>query len=113
MRSNGDLGLIQAEKAQALVREKKDLLIIKEKRHFKQNERFQSMTGITLQEKSFRNMIDFNKHELLKILDSKDQNTAISRLPKSIKRTLKNNGIITEGWHECELSLKALDYLFG
>ena len=66
MRSNGDLGLIQAEKAQALVREKKDLLIIKEKRHFKQNERFQSMTGITLQEKSFRNMIDFNKHLLMK-----------------------------------------------
>ena len=113
MRSNGDLGLIQAEKAQALVREKKDLLIIKEKRHFKQNERFQSMTGITLQEKSFRNMIDFNKHLLMKVFNSTNQNTALSSLPKSIRRTLKNNGIITNGWHKCELSLKTLDYLFG
>lgn len=113
MRSSGDLGLIKAEKAQVLVREKKVLLLKTGKRQVKQNERFLGMTGITLQEKSFRNMIDFNKHELLKILDSKDQNTAISRLPESIRRTLKNNGIITEGWHECELSLKALDYLFG
>ena len=113
MRRNGDLGLIQAEKAQVLVREKKALLISKEKRHFKQNERFLGMTGITIQEKSFHNMIDFNKHELLKILKSKDQHAAISKLPKSIRKTLKKYGIITDGWHNSEITLKTLDYLVG
>jgi len=89
MRRNGDLGLEQAEKAQAEVREKKVLLLTKEKEHFKQNERFLGMTGITLQEKSFRNMIDFNKHELLKILKSEDQNAAIFKLSTSVQKTLK------------------------
>ena len=111
MQNNGDLGLEQAEKAQIQVREKKVLLLTKEKTHFKQNERFLSMTGITLQEKSFRNMIDFNKHELMKILKSKDQNAAIMKLPKSIRRTLLNNGIITKWWHENEISERAQEYL--
>ena len=113
MRRNGDLGLIQAERAQVLVQEKNVLLLTKEKRHFKQNERFLDMTGITLQEKSFRNMIDFNKHVLMKILNSKNQNDEISSLPKSTRKTLKNNGIITDGWHKCEITLKTLDYLLG
>lgn len=113
MRRNGDLGLIQAEKAQVLVREKKALLISKEKRHFKQNERFLGMTGITLQEKSFRNMIDFNKYELLKILKSEDQHAAIIKLPASIRKTLKNNGIITNRWQDNEITIKTRDYLFS
>ena len=54
MQNNGDLGLRQAEKVQAQVREKKVLLFTMEKTHYKQNERFLDMTGITLQEKSFR-----------------------------------------------------------
>ena len=112
MRRNGDLGLIQAEEDQVLVREKKALFITKEKRHFKQNERFLGMMGITLQERSFRNMIDFNKHELLKILKSKDQHVAIGKLPKSVRKTLKNYGIITNVWHKGKISLKTLDYLF-
>ncbi len=113
MRSKGELGLVQAEKTQTQVRETNVLLFTKNKMHFKQNERFLSMTGITLQEQSFRNMIDFNKHILMKIINSKNQNTAISSLPKSIRRTLKNYGIITDGWHQCEISLKTLDYLFS
>ena len=89
----------------------KVLLSIKEKNHFKHNERFLGLTGMTLQEKSFRNMIDFNKHELLKILKSKDQNAAISRLPKNIRRNLLHNGIITKGWHKCEITEQALKCL--
>jgi hypothetical protein len=112
MRRKGDLGLIQAEKEQVLVREKKAFLLSKEKRHFKQNERFLSMTGITIQEQSFRNMIDFNKYELLKILKSKDQHAAIGKLPKSVRKTLKNYGIITNVWRNGEITVKALDYLF-
>jgi len=112
MRRKGDLGLIQAEKDQVQVREKKALLLSKEKRHSKQNERFLCMTGITIQEKSFHNMIDFNKHELLKILKSIDQNAAISKLPKSVRKTLLNYGIITNVWRNSEITVKALDYLF-
>jgi hypothetical protein len=111
MRRNGDLGLERAEEARERVREEKFLLFTMEKEHFKQNERFLGMTGITLQEKSFRNMIDFNKPELLKILKSEDQNTAISRLPKNIRRTLVHNGIITKGWHKCEITVHAKKYL--
>jgi hypothetical protein len=113
MRRKGDLGLIQAEKDQVQVREKKALLLSKEKQHSKQNERFLGMTGITIQEKSFHNMIDFYKHELLKILKSTDQNAAISKLPKSVRKTLLNYGIITNVWRNGEITVKALDYLFG
>jgi hypothetical protein len=111
MRRNGDRGLIQAEKAQVKVREEKVLLFTKEKRHFKQNERFLHMTGITIQEKSFRNMIDFNKHALLKILKSKDQQAAIIKLPTSIQKTLKRHGIITTQYHDNEITERAEKYL--
>jgi hypothetical protein len=111
MRRNDDLGLKQAEKAQVQVREKKVLLFTKEKKHFKQNERFLSMMGITLQEKSFRNMIDFNKHDLLKILKSEDQHAAIIKLPTNIQKTLKKNGIITKRWQDNEITERAQEYL--
>jgi hypothetical protein len=113
MRRNGDLGLKRAEKAQVQVRKKKVLLFTKGKTHFKQNERFLGMTGISLQEKSFRNMIDFNKYELLKILKSEDQHAAIIKLPKSIQKTLKKNGIITKRWQDNEITIKTRDYLFS
>ena len=111
MRRNGDLGLKQAEKAQVQVREEKFLLFTKGKRYFKQNERFLGMTGISLQEKSFRNMIDFNKYELLKILKSEDQHAAIMSLPESIQKTLKKNGIITKRWQDNEITEHAHEYL--
>jgi hypothetical protein len=111
MRRTGDLGLEKAEAAQVQAREKKVLLFTKEKSNFKQNERFLGMTGITLQEKSFRNMIDFNKHELLEILKSKNQHTAIIKLPKSIQKTLKRNGIITKRWQDNEITELAQEYL--
>lgn len=75
------------------------------------NDRFLRMTGMTLQEKSFRNMIDFNRHELMKILNSKDQNAAIMKLPKSVRKPLMHNGIITSGWHSREITPHAREYL--
>jgi hypothetical protein len=111
MRYNGDFGLRKAEKAGAQVRKQKVLLQTMEKRHFKQNERFLGMTGLSLQEKSFRNMIDFNRHELMKILKSKDQHTAIMKLSRSILKTLKKNGIITKRWQDNEISERAEEYL--
>jgi hypothetical protein len=106
MRNNGDPVLKEAQEAQEQIRVNKPSVASIS------NERFLNMTGMTFQEKSFRNMIDFNKHVLMKILNSNNQHAAIMRLPKSIRKTLKNNGIITNGWHKCEITLKTLDYLF-
>jgi hypothetical protein len=106
MRNNGDPELKVLQKAQEQIRVNKPSVASMS------NERFLNMTGLTFQEKSFRNMIDFNKHALMKILNSKNQNAAIMGLPKSIRNTMKNNGIITKGWHKCEITLKTLDYLF-
>ncbi len=106
MRNNGDPELKEAQKAQEQIRVNRPSVASIS------NERFLNMTGMTFQEKSFRNMIDFNKHVLMKILNSKNQNAAIMNLPKCIRKTLKNNGIITKGWHKCEITLKTLDYLF-
>jgi len=106
MRNNGDPELKEAQNAQEQIRVNKPSVASIS------NEKFLNMTGITFQEKSFRNMIDFNKPVLMKILNSKNQNAAIMSLPKSIRKTLKNNGIITKGWHTCEITLKTLDYLF-
>lgn len=111
MRINGDIGLIQAEKTQVQVHEKKVSLTSKNMDYLKQNEKFLGMTGITLQEQSFRNMIDFNKHELLKILKSKDQHAAIVKLPTSIQKTLRKNGIIIKRWQDNEISERAQEYL--
>jgi len=111
MQRNDDLGLRLAKEDQALIREEKVLLLTEETRHFKQNQRFQSMTGITLQEKSFRNMIDYNRHELINILRSEDQNAEIFKLSKSIQRTLKKNGIITKRWKDSEITERAQEYL--
>jgi len=111
MKKNGDVGLKQAEEAQTEIREKKVTLLKKEMNHFKQNERFLNSTGITLQEKSFRNMVDYNKFELLKILKSDDQHAEIIKLPKSIQRTLKKNGVITKRWRDNEITERAEDYL--
>ena len=107
MRNNGDPELKEAQEAQEQIRmDTPSVASIS-------NERFLNMTGMTFQEKSFNNMIDFNKHALIKILNSKNQTAAIMRLPKSIRKTLKRNGIITKGWHKCEITLKTLDYLFS
>ena len=106
MRNNGDPELKEAQEAQEQIRVNKPSVASIN------NERFLNMTGMSFQEKSFRNMIDFNKHVLMKILNSNNQHAAIMSLPKSIRKILKNNGIITKGWHKCEIALKTLDYLF-
>lgn len=106
-----DPELKEAQEAQKQIQEKKRFASMREKKYAIHNERFQNMTGITLKEKSFRNMINFHKHELMKILKSKDQNTAIMKLPKSTRRTLVHNGIITRGWHSRQISSHVLKHL--
>jgi hypothetical protein len=108
MRSSGDPELKQAQEAKEQIRVMKQSASAHAR-----NDRFLRMTGMTLQEKSFRNMIDFNRHELMKILNSKDQNAAIMKLPKSVRKPLMRNGIITSGWHSREITSHALEYLIG
>jgi hypothetical protein len=75
------------------------------------DEKFHMMTGMTLKEKTFRNMISFYKPELLKIARSENESEAIRKLPNSVRRTLKHNGIIVQGWKTPELSEIALTHL--
>ena len=105
MRNNGDPELTEAQKAQEQIRVNIPSVASIS------NDRFLNMTGMTFQEKSFRNMIDFNKYELLKILRSEDQHAAIIKLPKSIQKTLKRNGIITKRWRDNEIAELAQEYL--
>ncbi len=62
----------------------------------RREERFYNMTGMTLHEKSFQNMVYFYKPELMTILRSGDREAAIRDLPKSTRRTLMHNGILTK-----------------
>ncbi len=107
MRRNGDVEFQQAEKDQLLVRE----LHVKNSICVQQNESFLKMTGISLQEKSFRNMIDFNKDALMKILKSEDQNAGIVKLSSSIQKSLKKHGIVTKRMQDKEITTRAKEYL--
>lgn len=62
----------------------------------KRDERFYDMTGMTLREKSFQNMITFYKPELINILNCEDELSAIRDLPASVRKTLKKNDILTK-----------------
>jgi hypothetical protein len=62
----------------------------------RRDERFHAMTGMTLHEKSFQNMVYYYKSELLAILRSRDPEAAIRDLPQSTRRTLMHNGILTK-----------------
>jgi len=73
-------------------------------------ERFYTMTGMTLHEKSFQNMVYFYKPELMTILRSGDHESAIRNLPKSIRRTLMHNGILTKR-NRPEITQQARDQL--
>ena len=58
-------------------------------------ERFFGMMGMSLQDKTFLNMVSFYRPELLVILRSKDHESAIRELPNSVRRTLVRNNILT------------------
>jgi len=75
------------------------------------DKRFHSMTGMTLKEKTFNNMMTFYEPELTKILKSNNECAAIRDLPKSVRRTLKHNGIIVQGWRTPEITALARTYL--
>lgn len=75
------------------------------------DDRFRQMTGMSLQEKSFKNMVDFYTPELVRVLESRDECTAIMNLSKSVQRTMTHNGIITGRKYGRQISPKARAYL--
>ena len=76
----------------------------------RREERFYNMTGMTLHEKSFQNIVYFYKPELMAILKSGDREAAIRDLPKNIRRTLMHNGILTNR-NKPEITKQARDQL--
>ncbi len=75
------------------------------------DERFRHMTGMTIQEKNFQNMINYYKAELRTIYQSKDECAAIIGLSSDIRKTLKHNEILTGHRGKIRLTTKARDYL--
>ncbi len=111
MQYNSDPRLHSAKKIQKKIQKKKFEELRSQMNHVKQNKEFVKSTGITLKEKTFRNMVEFYQEELLDALTSSNQGTQISKLPKNIKNTLKKNDIITDTSHTKELTPKAKQYL--
>lgn len=104
MRRSGDPDLRDAQRSgQARADEEKQLV------SHRIEERFRSMTGMTLREKSFRNMLHFYRSELMTVLRSDDREDAIRSLPKSTRRTLMHNGILTK--RKSEVTKRARDQL--
>ncbi len=56
--------------------------------------RFRRMTGMSIGDKTFQNMVFFYREELMRVLRSGDREAAIGALPRSVLRTLKHNEII-------------------
>lgn len=104
MRREGNPDLRHARKAREEQAETK-------KQSTVSSERFMRMTGMTFKEKSFRNMVDFYRSELMNVLKSDNQYNAILDLPKSVQRTLKKNGIIIHWRRNRRISPKAMEYL--
>jgi hypothetical protein len=75
------------------------------------DDKFRRMTGMSFQEKSFENMVDYYTPELTKILESKDQYVAIMNLSKSVQRTMTHNEIIAGRKYRRQISPKARVYL--
>ena len=74
-------------------------------------EKFHDMTGMTFKEKSFSNMMSYYKPELSKILKSENEYDAIRKLSKSVRKTMKRNGIIGRVRKNSELTRLARTYL--
>jgi len=94
MQQNRDPGLRDAERARDAIRTEKSERLNAEKVHVKEEAMFLSMTGMTLHEKTFRNMIDFYRPELTEIMKAGDQSDAITALTKADRRTMLHNGIL-------------------
>lgn len=76
-----------------------------------QDTRFFELTGMTIDEKMFQNMINFYRNELKMVMESNDESETISKLPVKVRKTLKRNGIIMNGRGKYKITSKAHEYL--
>ena len=106
MRFNKDPGLFNAQRMRQDIRKKKQELWSKTL-----EDKFTKMTGMTIQEKSFENMVDYYKPELLIILSSRDSATEIKKLPLTTRRALLKAGLLNS--KHTEITQKALDHLLA
>jgi predicted DNA-binding protein YlxM (UPF0122 family) len=77
----------------------------------KRDNRFYGMTGMTIDEKMFQNMIHFHKNELKKVMGSKDESNEISKLSKNARKILKRNKIVNYWCGKYEITSQARDFL--
>lgn len=111
MRYNSDPGFRDAKNVQKKIRQEKVDDLNSKKIHVQHNNQFLESTGITLEEKTFRNMVEFYKLELIKVIESPDQNSVINSFPKNVRKTMIRNKIVTDNWHIHQLTPKAIKYL--
>ena len=106
MKFNRDLELGMAFK-------ERDILLQASMQNYSTNleTRFHRMTGMSLEEKTFKNMINFYRYELDKVVNSKNETRELSKLSSTIRKTLRKNEIITQGWGRYEITSKARSFL--
>jgi len=73
--------------------------------------RFKLMTGMSFQEKNFENMVNYYRPELIKILESGDEENAIMDLPRSVQKTLTRNEITVGLRNNHKVSSRARGFL--
>jgi hypothetical protein len=105
MRWSNDPGLVEAKRlAKVRVDEKKHLV------SDGHEARFMQMTGMSIGDKTFENMVFFYRSEILSILNSSDSSAAIRKLPSGVRKTLIHNKILVNRSRP-EVSQRARDAL--
>ena len=95
-----------------MYQKKKELIMAKKQMSAqKRDNRFYGMTGMTIDEKMFQNMIHFHKPELKKVMASKNESNEISKLSRNVRKILQRNEIINRGCGKYEITPKARDFL--
>lgn len=95
-----------------MYQKKKELIMAKKQMSTqKRDNRFYGMTGMTIDEKMFQNMIHFHKPELKKVMGSKNESKAISKLSRNVRKILQTNKIIIRDCGKYEITPKARDFL--
>jgi hypothetical protein len=75
------------------------------------NEKIHLVIGMTIDEKNFENMVNFYRSELMKILESKNEELAIKGLSRSVRKNFEKNEIIDWRKNNHLISPKARAYL--
>jgi len=106
MRFNKDPDLIEAQRMGQAKKQKEQVLWSESL-----EEKFIKMTGKSIQEKSFENMVLHYKPELLIILESKDFETGIKKLSQNTRRVMVKVGLLNK--NNADITQKALDQLLA